>query len=177
MRVGTVGKGADVERNLPGLQVEVPPFRIREPDEAAEEAREHRIVVVEELGEDVDVVLDGGVGKEANARGVEGVLPVHIEVDARLVRTRDIDEVEIAREVDRPGRGARAARRDAKETREHEHRAGKANGRSSLNEIPPGAHRQSLGSPRQSAVSHTVSVFEGLILSGIDGVDSVDGNA
>src|SRR5436309_7962338 len=64
--VRAVWIGSQVERNLPDLKMDVAPFRIRKPDETPEEPRHHGFVVVEALREDVDVILDGGAGKETD---------------------------------------------------------------------------------------------------------------
>ena len=84
-RVGSVRKGSQMERDLAHLEVDVAPFRIRETYEPSVEPRLHRSVVIEEFGEHVDMVLNRSVGGEADAGGVERVLPEILNVDAVLI--------------------------------------------------------------------------------------------
>jgi len=98
--VGTVGKGARVEWNLAQFQVDVPPLRVRQPRERAEESRGVG-VVGKEFHEPGDVLVNLRVGDQAEPARVERVLAEVEEVGSDLVVLRDPDQVQVSFEVDR----------------------------------------------------------------------------
>ena len=115
-----------MERDLAHLEVDVAPFRIGETYEPSVEPRLHRSVVIEEFGEHVDMVLNRSVGGEADAGGVERVLPEILNVDAVLIAPALPHQIQDALEIHRAGRAALASRRESERKEEGNDRRGDA---------------------------------------------------
>ncbi len=145
-RVRPVGEGADVERNLSQLEVEITPLGIREAHEAAEEPRLRRAVVVDEFREDVDVILDRGVGEEADPGRVERVLAEVERVDPVLVVPGLADQIQVAGEVHRTHGAALGPRREEKQRRDRRECRSRARGRNdaSVGDVSIETHGHSL---------------------------------